>query len=177
MMASQYLPAANAMKRGSQMILRSSAVALALACTAAIAADHGTGSIVLNKKTAAIQHAALVRGPDEMQPSRSILRLYLSTADMSDKIKACKTLSCADQALVEGATVDYGDAPHLAYWVHVNGGLAQYSGGTDASAFALSTNTPDHIAGKLHIDDTAMGGAKIDADFDLTLINTFKTVR
>lgn len=177
MMSSQSLPVSNAAKRESRIILRSCALALAFACTAAIAADHGTGSIVLNKKTAAIQHAALVRGPDEMQPSRSILRLYLSTADMSDKIKACKTLSCADQALEDGATVDYGDAPHLAYWVHVNGGLAQYSGGTDASAFALSTNKPDHLAGKLHIDDTSMGGAKIDADFDLSVINTFKTVR
>ena len=59
----------------------------------------------------------------------------------------------------------------------MNGGLAQYSGGTDASAFALSTNKPDHLAGKLHIDDVSMGGAKIDADFDLTLINTFKSVR
>ncbi len=173
----QVLPVATLTRRGSGKILRASAVALAFACSAAIAADHGTGSIVLNKRTAAIQHAALVRGPDEMQPSHSILRLYLSTADMSGKIKACKTLSCADQALEDGATVDYGDSPHLAYWVRVNGGLAQYSGGTDASAFTLSTNTPDHLAGKLHIDDTAMGGAKIDADFDLTLINTFKTVR
>jgi hypothetical protein len=170
-------PDKKATRHGSGKILRTCALALALACTAAIAADHGTGSIVLNKKTAAIQHAALVRGPDEMQPSRSILRLYLSTADMSGKIKACKTLSCADQALEDGATVDYGDAPHLAYWIHVNGGLAQYSGGTDASAFTLTTNQPDHLAGKLHIDDTSMGGAKVDADFDLTVINTFKTVR
>jgi len=173
----QVLSVATATRRGGGKIPRACTLALAFACTAAIAADHGTGTIVLNKKTAAIQHAALVRGPDEMKPSRSILRLYLSTADMSGKIKACKTLSGADQALEDGATVDYGDAPHLAYWVHVNGGLAQYSGGTDASAFTLSTNKPDHLAGKLHIDDTSMGGAKIDADFDLTPINTFKTVR
>jgi hypothetical protein len=59
----------------------------------------------------------------------------------------------------------------------LNGGLAQYSGGTRADAFALSTNTADHLAGKLHIDDAAMGGAKIDADFDAALANTFKTVR
>ena len=92
-----------------------------------------------------------------MDPSKTVLRLYLSSADMSDKIKACKTLSCADQSLGDGATVDFGDARHLAYWVRVNGGLAQYSGGTDASAFALSTNKPDHLAGKLHIDDVSHG--------------------
>jgi hypothetical protein len=164
-------------KRKGRMILRPCALLLALVSVPAIAADQGSGSIVLNKKTAAIQHAALVRGPDEMDPSHSILRLYLSTADMSDKIKACKTLSCADQALADGATVDFGDSRHLAYWVRVNGGLAQYSGGTDPSAFTLTTNKPDHLAGKLHIDDTSMSGAKIDADFDLTVINTFKTVR
>ena len=54
---------------------------------------------------------------------------------------------------------------------------ASIHGGTDASSFALTTNTPDHVAGKLHKDDTSMGGAKIDASFDLTLVSTFKTVR
>ncbi|HEV7492052.1 MAG TPA: hypothetical protein VGO25_14705 [Rhodanobacteraceae bacterium] len=176
-MSIQIFSATHAAKRARRNILRGSAFSFAFVCVAAIAADQGSGSIVLSKKTAAIQHAALVRGPNEMDPSHSILRLYLSTTDMSDKIKACKTLSCADQSLADGATVDFGDARHLAYWVRVNGGLAQYSGGTDASAFALTTNTPDHLAGKLHIDDTAMGGAKIEANFDLTLINTFKTVR
>lgn len=176
-MSIQLFSVRHATQRMRRNILTASALSLAFACVAAIAADQGSGSIVFNKKTAAIQHAALVRGPDEMDPSHSILRLYLSTADMSDKIKACKTLSCADQSLADGATVDFGDARHLGYWVRVNGGLGQYSGGTDASAFALTTNTPDHLAGKLHIDDTSMGGAKIDASFDLTLVSTFKTVR
>jgi hypothetical protein len=30
--------------------------------------------------------------------------------------------------------------------------------------------------GKLHIDDTTADGAKIDATFDLTLVNTFASV-
>jgi hypothetical protein len=142
-----------------------------------MAADRGSGSIALGKHTATIQHAALVRGPDEMDPSKTILRLYLGASDMSQKIKACKTLSCADEALEDGAAVDFADASHLGYWVRVNGGLAQYSGGTEPSAFALTTKAADHLAGKLHIDDAAMGGAKIDADFDAAVIATFKSVR
>ncbi|HEY6984442.1 MAG TPA: hypothetical protein VH375_00055 [Rhodanobacteraceae bacterium] len=153
------------------------ALMFAVVCANAIAADHAGGSVTVGKHSAAIKNAVLVRGPDEMNAGKTLLRLYLSSADVSAKIKACKTLSCADGALTDGAAVDFSDAPHLGYWVTLNGGLAQYSGGTRADAFALSTNTADHLAGKLHIDDAAMGGAKIDADFDAALANTFKTVR
>lgn len=143
----------------------------------AVAADHAKGTIALGKASATIAHAVLVRAPDEMDPGRTILRLYLSPDDIGAKIKACKTLSCADQSLGDGATVDYADAPHLGYWVRLHGGLVQHSGGTDASAFALTANQADHLAGKLHVDDTQMGGPKIDAEFDATLAATFGSVR
>jgi hypothetical protein len=153
------------------------ALAGASVLATASAADRASGSIAFGKHAATIAHATLVRGPDEMDPSRTILRLYLSSGDIGAKIKTCKTLSCADLALGDGASVDFGDAPHLGYAVELNGGLAQYSGGTDRDAFKLTTNRPDRLAGKLHIDDAAAGGAKIDADFDAALANTFKSVR
>ena len=53
----------------------------------------------------------------------------------------------------------------------------QYSGGTDGAAFSITTNLPDRLAGKVHIDDTAVGGARVDAEFDLPLTITFKTAR
>jgi hypothetical protein len=59
----------------------------------------------------------------------------------------------------------------------LNGEHVQSFRGIDGDAFNLSTNKPDHLAGKLHIDDSAAGGARVDADFDLTLVNTFKSVR
>jgi hypothetical protein len=124
-----------------------------------------------------VKYGSLVRGPDEMDPGKTVLRLYLSSADIGATIKVCKTLSCADGALQDGAMVDYSDARHLGYAIRLNGERAQYSGGTDGDAFKLSTNKPDHLAGKLHIDDNASGGATIDADFDLTVVNTFKSVR
>ena len=119
----------------------------------------------------------MVRGPDEMEAGRTVLRIYLSSADIGAKIKACKTLSCADNALEDGAMVDYGDARHLAYAVRLDGERVQYSGGTDPDAFTLSTNKPDHLAGKLHIDDGAAGGAKIDATFGVELSNSFEAAR
>jgi len=73
--------------------------------------------------------------------------------------------------------VDFSDARHLAYAVRLNGELLQYSGGTNGEAFTLTTTEPNHLAGKLHIDDTAADGAKVDATFDLTLVNTFASVR
>ena len=141
------------------------------------AADKVTGTVALKTFNAPVKFAYMVRSPDEMDDSKSILRIYLSSADIGAAIKACTTLSCADHALSDGAMVDYSDAEHLAFAVRLNGERAQYSGGTHGDAFALTTNKPDHLTGKLHIDDTAMGGAKVDADFDLGLTNTFKTVR
>ena len=58
-----------------------------------------------------------------------------------------------------------------------NGQRVQYSGGTEVAAFKHTINTPDHLAGKLHIDDRTASGPKLNADFDLTLANTFKKVR
>lgn len=149
----------------------------AVVAAPAMAADQAKGTIALGKANAAIGHVVLVRGPDEMDPARTILRLYFSTDDIGAKVKACKTLSCADQAIGDGASVDYGDASHLGYWVRLRGGLVQNSGGTDASAFDLSTHAPDHLAGKLHVDATSMGGPTIDAEFDATLAATFTSVR
>ena len=73
--------------------------------------------------------------------------------------------------------VDYSDARHLGCAARLNGQRVQYSGGTDGAAFSITTNLPDRLAGKVHIDDTAVGGAGGDAEFDLTLTITFKTAR
>lgn len=154
--------------------------AVTIACavsTAALAADKAAGAVSFKNYAGAVKFAWMVRGPDEMDASKTVLRIYLSSADIGAKIAACKTLSCADSALEDGAMVDYGDARHLGYAVRLNGERVQYSGGTNGDAFTLATNNPDHLVGKLHIDDSAVGGAKVDAEFDLTLAKTFKSVR
>ncbi len=143
----------------------------------ALAGDSASGAISFKAAKGTVKYGFLVRGPDEMDPSKTVLRLYLSSADIGAKVKAAKTFSDADNALEDGAMVDFGDARHLAYAIRLNHELVQYSGGTDQEAFKLSTNKPDHLAGKLQIDDTASGGAKVNASFDLTLVKTFTSLR
>ena len=155
-----------------------SIVALALVTSSlALAGDKASGTVSFQNAKAAVKYGFLARGPDDMDPSKSVLRLYLSSADIGSKIKECKTFSCADNALEDGVMVDFSDARHLGYAVRLNGERVQYSGGTDGEAFTLTVNKPDHLAGKVHIDDSASGGAKVDVTFDLTLLKTFTTAR
>jgi len=157
-------------------VLGTTAMLLAIS-TLASAADKVSGSVTLKTTVSTVKYAFLVRGPDEMNAGKTLLRIYLSSADIGAKIKACKTLHCADVTLEDGAMVDFSDASHLNYSVKLNSQRTQYSGATNGEAFTLATHTPDHLVGKLHIDDSAADGAKIDADLDLTLVSTFTTAR
>ena len=40
-------------------------------------------------------------------------------------------------------------------------------------ALKLTTDTPQRLAGKLTIDDSAAGGAKASIDFDATMLKEF----
>ena len=142
-----------------------------------LAGDSASGTISFQNGKCPVKYGFLVRGPDEMDPSKTVLRLYLTDKDIGAKIKAGKTLSDADRALGDGAMVDFGDARHLGYAVRLNGEKLQYSGGTSPLAFTLTTNEPDRLAGKLQIDDSAAGGAKVDATFDLIVLKSFTSVR
>ena len=100
-----------------------------------------TGTVSFKNASGSIKHGWLVRGPDEMDPAKSVLRIYLSSADIGAKIKACRNLSCADAALEDGAMVDYSDARHLGYAIRLNGERVQYSGGTDGGALPALDDT------------------------------------
>jgi hypothetical protein len=162
------------------MILKSVTTALAmlaLASANAAMAGEAKGNITLGAATMQITQVFLVTGPDEFDPSKSISRLYLTNTDLGAKLAGCTTLACADAAMGDGAMVDYGAASHLAYAVRLDGQMKQYSGSTDASAFELTTDAPAHLAGTLAIDDSAMGGAKVDAEFDASLAKAFDQAR
>lgn len=148
---------------------------LSSATNAAFAADKTSGTANFKSYSSTLKYGCLARGPDERDAGKTLLRLYFSSIDIGAKIKACTSMSCANLALEDGAMVDYSDARHLGYAVKLNGQRVQYSGGTDGEAFKLTINTPNRLAGTLRIDDSAVGGAKIDVDFDLTLVNTFRT--
>ena len=170
-----YPEAKGILRRAARCTLLLASIVFAVSA-GALAADKVSGKVSFKTYSTAVKYGWLVRAPDEMNPSKTVLRIYLSSADVGAKIRACKTLSCADGALYDGAMIDFGDATHLGYALRLNGELVQYSGGTNAQAFTLSTKQANHLAGKLHIDDSAVGGGKVDAEFDLTLTRTFKTI-
>ncbi len=162
------------------MMMKAMSAALLLFCFAAAAsigapaAGHASGSASFDKHSVTIKYGWLVRGPDEFHDGKSMLRLYFASADVGAKIQACDTLFCADQSLVNGAFVDYSDASYVTnYWVTLSDGSVQFSGGTNATALTLTTNQPDHLAGKVRIDDPSFHGATLIVEFDLRLLKTF----
>ncbi len=125
-----------------------------------------------------LKYAHYVKGPEALDPKTTVRRVILSSTDLTAKIQACKTLDCSDDDLNEGIEIDIvAGGPRLLYWVAVNEGLVQYSGTQQPKALVTTTDTADHLAGKITFDDTAAGGAKVDATFDATLIKTFDKAR
>jgi hypothetical protein len=118
-----------------------------------------------------------VTGPSDMEPGKQVRRLILSATDIGGKLQACKTLSCTDGEVTEGMTVDFTGGPRLNYWVVLNGGKVQYSGAARPETFTAKANDATHLAGQLAIDDTAAGGPKVTATFDVTLAKDFKVAR
>jgi hypothetical protein len=137
-------------------------------------AGHASGSASFDKHAATFTFGWLVGAPDPFGHGKNIRRIYFASSDVGAKIAACDSLDCADALLVNGAFVDYGDPSYNAYWMTLNDGRVQYSGGADSAAFTLSTNQRDHLAGKVRIDDSGFGGGKLTAEFDLPLLKTFK---
>src|SRR5260370_17302866 len=107
-------------------ILGVAAAVLALSI-AVLAADQASGTVKFKTFTGAVKFAWLVRGPDEMDPSKTVLRIYLSSADIGAKIKACKTLSCAVGPLQDGAIVDSSAARAPASALRLNRDRSQSS--------------------------------------------------
>jgi hypothetical protein len=164
--------------------MRHSRVSTALAALPAIAAAFGmtiaagtaSGTLAYKGKTkdysAPLKFSYLIKGPDEVDASKNIRRLILSTADLEKKLAACTTMSCTTSDLDEGIAIDIGAGPRLNYWVVFNGQLVQYSGTHDPDALTTTADTAARLAGKIVFDDSKAGGAKIDAAFDTTVTKT-----
>ncbi len=149
--------------------------------TSANAAEKAKGTLTYKgpKKsfTLAFKHAYLVKGPDTFEASKTVRRLVLTSADFSAAIKGTDALNGFDGSLMEGVIVELADGPRLNYWLVLNNQLVQYSGMADPSALHATADKPDHLAGKLSIDDTAAGGPKIDVDFDAPMVKAFTKAR
>ena len=141
------------------------------------AADTASGSLNYMGRSAAFKYAWLVTGPCDFEAGKTIRRIVVSATDIGAKLQACKTFSCTDSEVMEGATVDFTGGARLNYWTVMNGQKIQYSGTANPNTFVARANDPGHLAGRLTIDDTAAGGPKLDAVFDVTLLKEFKVAR
>ena len=141
------------------------------------AVDSGRGTLVYKGRSLALTRAYLIKGPDSMDPSKTIRRVLLSAADLSGTIARCPSLSCVDGDLTEGVEVDFNAGPRLIYWAALDGGRLQYSGTADPSAMKATVDEPQRIAGTLSIDDSTAGGPKVQAEFDVTLAKEFNRLR
>ena len=158
------------------------ATAALVAAPAALAAG-GTakGTLAYKAKsgpiTVAPKYAYLVKGPDAVEPGKTIRKLIFSTTDLGARIDACKTMSCTDADLGEGMTVDLDAGPRLNYWVVLNGQRIQYSGTEPPASLKLTTDTPQRLAGTLAFDGTAAGGAQVAIEFDTPLVKEMAKAR
>jgi hypothetical protein len=144
--------------------------------SAALAAETA-GTVAFKNRTATFKYAYLVKGPDAVDPGKTIRRLVLSAEDIGAKLKACKGMSCSDGSVTEGMTVDLAGGPRINYWVALNGQMVQYSGTARPEALAVRADDAAHLAGRLAIDDTAAGGPKIAVDFDAPMTAEYKVAR
>ncbi len=161
--------------------MAAAALVLAVSSIADAADGSANGTLTYKSKgapiTVALKYVWLVKGPDAIDPKMTIRHLIFSATDIGAKVAACKTMSCTDADLGSGMTVDLGSGPRLNYWVSLNDQRVQYSGTAMPDALKLATDTPGRLAGKLTIDDSAAGGAKVDVEFDAPLLQELKLAR
>ena len=154
-----------------------SVAAAAMLFPRAADADPASGTINYQSKAGAVAvnvaNVYLVRGPDAAS-GKTVRQLIFTSADIGAKLQACASMMCASGNVAEGMTVDFDAGPRLNYWVVGNGQKIQYSGSARPDeSLKLTTDTAQHLAGTLTIDDGAMGGAKVSVKFDATLAKQF----
>jgi hypothetical protein len=148
-----------------------------LLVAALAAAGEARGTLTHKTTTVALAHAYLVKGPDAVDPKKTIRRLILSSKDLGPKLQACQTMSCTDSDLTEGMTVDLDGGPRLNYWMVLGGGRVQHSDTAKPEALKASVNEPGRLAGRLAFDGAPSGGPKVDVEFNAPLMKELKAAR
>ena len=147
----------------------------ALACALALPghAEPAKGTVALGTRSATLQHAWLVVGPDAVDPKKTIRRVVFSATDIGAKLKACAKMSCTDGSVDDGMTIDLDAGPRINYWVALNGQRVQHSGTLEPRFLAANPSDAKRVAGKLAFDQSGAGGAKVDVQFDAPLAKAF----
>ena len=165
--------------RSRQAMTLPAMVLLAVAAFIPTAATAGSASGTIHYQSKAgpivvnVANVYLVKGPDAAS-GKTIRQLIFTAADVSAKLQACASMTCASGNVTEGMTVDFDAGPRLNYWVVGNGQKVQYSGTAKPDeALKLTADTAEHLAGTLVFDDAAMGGAKVNVKFDATVVKQY----
>jgi hypothetical protein len=140
-------------------------------------AGSAKGTLVHPRATLELKYAYLVKGPDALEPGKTIRRLILSAEDLGAKLDACTTMSCTDGEVSEGMTVDLDGGPRLNFWMAIQGQMVQYSGTQETQALVTRVDEPGKLAGTLRLDATGSGGPKVDVDFDAPLVRELTRAR
>ena len=162
---------------------------IALGCAVAVvmtfssvsaSAGEAKGTITYKSNAGAIvvtlKHAYLVKGPDVVS-GQTIRRVVLSVADVAAKLSACGTMLCSDGDIGEGMTIDFDAGPRLNYWFVGNNQLVQYSGTAEPASLKLTADTPQRLAGRWDIDESAAGGPRVQIEFDAPLVKEVTKLR
>jgi len=160
--------------RGSSIVTASQVVALA-ALAAVAGAEPAKGTITFKSKSGTVvvdvKYAYLVKGPDVVS-GKTIRRLVVSAADVGPALQKCGDMSCSDGGIGDGMTVDFDAGERVNYWFVARDQMIQHSGMADRSTVALTTDTPDRLAGRWDHDASAGGGPVITVEFDAPLVKT-----
>jgi len=140
-------------------------------------AGEAKGSLSHRGRVVTLTRAYLVTGPDTVDPRKMVRRIILSGKDVGAKVRACETMGCASDGVMEGLVVDLDGGPRLNYWMTINDQLVQHSGTKPPAVLKAGVDEPKRLAGKLSFDDTASLGPKVDVEFDATLVKEFKAAR
>jgi hypothetical protein len=152
-------------------------VGMLLGLVAPALAGSAKGTVAYKGTTATVTHAFLVKGPDAIDPGKTIRRPILVAGDLEPKLAACKAMGCTDGQVMEGMTLDLDGGPRVNYWVALKGQLLQYSGTADPATLKTTTDEPARMAGTFVVDATGAGGPKIDVQFDAPLLKEFQAAR
>ncbi len=143
-------------------------VAMLCAGFATAAGTDAKGTLDYKARITTVKYAYLVTGPDAVS-KQPIRRLILSATDLGAKIAACKTMSCTDNDLNEGLSVNFEGGARMNYWLVQNGQKVQYSGTEPMPSLAAKVNDGKQLSGTLKFDKSGAGGPKVDVEFDATL--------
>jgi hypothetical protein len=143
---------------------------------AAARADSGSVSGKVEYKGASVmfKYVYLVTSPGTFDPKATDRTLIFTDSDIGERIKGCDSVFCATGVVLNGMTVQFGSTSRITYWVVLRNQLTQISGTVvPEEVFKPRIDKTDHIAGILMIDNSAIGGPKANANFDVTLTKAF----